>query len=139
MATSKPPLLTSKTMFKKLLPNLLPVFLVGAFALLLTTTGACTKQKAELLYPKATVGACDTADVRYAAIHGLVQTVCVSCHPGQSAALDNYAAMKSLAVDCLRRIQLPVNAPGHMPDNGASLSACEIATLRQWIAQGYKQ
>jgi len=117
------------------LKGLLSAF-VGVTLLALFAMGGCTKKKAQLIYP---AGPCDTTNVTYSSISAMINAKCGSCHPGQSAALDSYTALKSYASNSLERVMAPVSSGQHMPLNGTALSDCEIAQLRQWIAQGYKQ
>jgi len=114
----------------------LPVF----FLCLALGLNGCYKDKAENLYPKVyTGGACDTANVTYAAVEALYNAKCVSCHPGVSSPMNTYATAKTLAATSLVRVLKPTGDSQHMPQNGPKLSDCQIATIRQWIAQGYKQ
>ena len=116
------------------------------FASLILTTSSCLYKNAQDAYP------CVTGSVSFARdVQPIIAANCYLCHSkanafssGQSYVLEGYSNdslyVSPGAGDILYgNISDPnIQDKGHMPKNAASLSPCEIATIKAWIDQGYK-
>jgi mono/diheme cytochrome c family protein len=88
---------------------------------------------------------CDTSTVTYTnTIAPLLQNKCVGCHsgnnPGGNVLLTSYASVKAAGQSGqLLGSVLRVSPYSPMPKGGNPLPACEIASIRTWIREGYIQ
>ena len=123
---------------------------IGAFILcLLLTLSNCTYKNAQDVYP-VNLSYCSTANMSYANdIYPILKANCYACHDsvtsllGKGYRLDSYAAVVAqvdpYSGDILYgNISSPPTYIKHMPNNGTSLSPCEIVKIKAWIDQGYK-
>jgi len=85
--------------------------------------------------------ACDSSNFTYSgAIEPLIQTYCVGCHNSPSSAggmLTTYALVENAAVNGKLMGNI-THASGYnaMPPTGISLSDCQVAQFRKWVAAG---
>jgi hypothetical protein len=84
---------------------------------------------------------CDSNNFTYSgAIAPLMQKYCIGCHNSPSVAggsLMDYASVREASVNG-RLIGNISHLPGYnaMPTTGITLSACEIAQIKKWVAAG---
>ena len=87
--------------------------------------------------------ACDSSRFTYNNnVKPILQTHCLGCHSGVAASggyvpLDTYDGVREQALFGALYVSI-AHAPGAnaMPQNGAKLSDCKIAVIRQWIEAG---
>ena len=109
----------------------------------------CTYKNAEDIYPAS--GGCNTANMSYTNdIQPIMSTYCYSCHGSTPIGMNNKCSLITYAdvaaqVDpasgdiLYGEIVLPdVQSISHMPYLLPSLSSCQIAKIKAWIDQGYK-
>jgi len=120
------------------------IILLGLAVLFLSQN--CTYKNAQDAYP------CVTGNVSFAKdVQPIISANCYLCHSkvnafssGQGYILEGYSYDSLYASpgsgDILYgNIADPnISDVSHMPKNAASLSPCEIATIKAWIDQGYK-
>lgn len=88
---------------------------------------------------------CDTSAVTYSnTIAPLLQNKCIGCHgssnPGGNIVLTNYSSVVSAAqTGRLLGSVLRVSPYSPMPKGGNALPACDVASIRTWIREGYAQ
>lgn len=88
---------------------------------------------------------CDTSAVTYAnTIAPLMQNKCVGCHsgsnPGGNVLLTSYATVVAAGQTGQLLGSVERVAPySPMPKGGNALPACEIASIRTWVREGYAQ
>lgn len=107
---------------------------------LLAGLSSCYYDKADVLYPNTSN--CDTSAVSYnKQLVPLFQQQCYGCHDASSASggivMGTYAADKAIALN--GKLYGSVSyASGYspMPQGGAKMTACQIASIQKWIAAG---
>lgn len=83
---------------------------------------------------------CDTTDLRYSQIKGIIDANCASCHrPGNPITprnLDSYASLKEalLNTNLLARVQAEAGVPVMPP--GGPMNDCEVQSLIIWYENG---
>ena len=87
------------------------------------------------------VSRCDSNTFTYSgAVAPLMQRYCTGCHSGPSAtggSLADYASVKEAAVNGRMVGNLEPRAGYNaMPTAGITLTACEIAQVKKWVAAG---
>ncbi len=115
-------------------------------AALIMSTSSCLYQNAQDAYP------CVTGTVSFSKdVEPILAANCYLCHSqanafssGQGYRLDAYSfdslyASPASGDILYGNIADPnISDVSHMPKNAASLSPCDIATIKTWIDQGYK-
>ncbi len=112
-------------------------FIVSVFAVTLAISG-CYYDKEEDLYLGSNT--CDTNNVTYSgSVSPVLAGFCNSCHSGSAPSgnikTDSYASV----VKNITRIRGAINhQPGFlaMPQNGGSLSGCDLTIIDIWIRKG---
>jgi len=113
------------------------LILISAFAITLAITG-CYYDNEEDLYLGSNT--CDTTSVTYSAsVAPVFAGYCNSCHSGSAPSggikTDSYTSVKAN----ITRIRGAINhEPGFlaMPQNGGSLSGCDLTKIDIWIRLG---
>jgi hypothetical protein len=117
------------------------IIVSAAILIMLLSVAGCYNDKEENLYPGGT-NSCDTSSFTYSrVIAPIISANCNICHGGGSPSgfikLDVYSGVKT-QVDNGRLWGAITHAAGYqpMPKDAASLSDCNIARIRLWIAAG---
>ena len=108
-------------------------------ASLVLTSGACTYNNEEELYPIET---CDTVNVTYSGtIAPIIMQNCFDCHGGNAQIsgipLEGYQNLKTM-VDANRLVGAIRHQPNFsfMPKDRPSLPECEILKIEKWVSAG---
>jgi len=115
-------------------------------ALLSVIASGCYNDKYDKLYPAPVTTTCDTSVVSYSAtIQPIFNTYCTSCHASGGVAIaygdmtsynSSWTSSRNLT-NMIRDINITSTSDiNHMPQNTASLSACDINKISAWIHQG---
>ncbi|MEI6060679.1 MAG: cytochrome c [Bacteroidota bacterium] len=115
----------------------LRILLVSAFALTFTLSGCYNDNEEDLYIGSST---CDLSNVTYSGtIAPIFTAYCNSCHSGASPSgdivTDNYTSVLA-KIDRIRGCVNQLPGFSAMPQGGNKLSACELAKIDVWIAQG---
>lgn len=119
--------------------------LLSAAILSVIATG-CYNDKYDKLYPAPVTTTCDTSAVSYAAtIQPIFNTYCTSCHATGGTGISygdmtsynsTWTSSRNLS-NMIRDINIASTSDiNHMPQNTASLPACDINKITAWIHQG---
>ena len=112
-------------------------FIVSVFAVTLAISG-CYNDKEEDLYLGSNT--CDTTNLTYSeSVAPLFGGYCNSCHSGSAPSGNIKTDSYSSVVKNIKRIRGAINhQPGFlaMPQNGGSLSGCDLTIIDIWIRQG---
>jgi len=115
----------------------LKIVLISVFALTLALSGCYYDNEEDLYLGSST---CDTANVTYSAsVAPVFAGYCNSCHSGSAPSggikTDSYTSV----TDNITRIRGAINhESGYlaMPQNGGSLSGCDLTKIDIWIRMG---
>ena len=113
------------------------IILISVFVLTLTISGCYYDNEEDLYLGSST---CDTTNVTYSAsVAPVFAGYCNSCHSGSSPSgnikTDSYTSVKTN----ISRIHGAINHQSGflpMPQNGGSLSSCDLTKIDIWIRQG---
>lgn len=110
------------------------------FTLFVFSLTGCYYDVEEELYPNPS--ACDTSNVTYSlSVAPIISSNCYVCHSSAAAQggviLEGYNAIKGF-VDAGSLLGVIRHDAGYspMPQGGAKLSSCNIATIEKWVSDG---
>jgi hypothetical protein len=113
------------------------IVLISAFALILAVSGCYYDNEEDLYLGSST---CDTNNVTYSAsVAPVFAGYCNSCHSGSAPSggikTDSYTSVTANIISIRGAIN---HEPGYlaMPQNGGSLSGCDLTKIDIWIRQG---
>lgn len=113
------------------------VILVAILAISLTVSGCYYDNEEDLYLGNST---CDTSNVTYAiSVAPVFAGYCNSCHSGSSPSGNIKTDSYSSVVTNITRIRGSINHQSGfqaMPQNGGSLSSCDLTKIDIWIRQG---
>ena len=115
-------------------------------AIVSVIASGCYNDKYDKLYPTPVTTTCDTSSVSYAHdIQPIFNTYCTSCHVSGGTAISygdlssynsSWTGAKNLS-NLLRDINITSTSEAtHMPQNSASISACDINKITAWVHAG---
>ena len=112
--------------------------ITGIFIVAVASLPGCYYDTEEALYP----GNCDTVSVTYSgSVLRILEANCYACHSSAAAqggiVLEGYDRVKTVAGNG-RLLGAITHTSGFsaMPKNTGKMDACDIGTIRQWIAAG---
>lgn len=113
------------------------IVLVSILALTLAVSGCYYDNEEDLYLGSST---CDTTNVTYAtSVAPVFAGYCNSCHSGSSPSGNIKTDSYSSVVTNITRIRGSINHQSGfqaMPQNGGSLSSCDLTKIDIWIRQG---
>lgn len=121
-----------------------PVLLFSALFLVIWVSSGCYYDSNDYLYPGAENAVCDTTNITYSGtINPIIVSKCNVCHskaaPLGNIVTDDYASLQVLAANG-KLYGAVSHSSGFkaMPNDGSTLSKCQILYIKIWAAAGAK-